>query len=282
MPPIACHRLLLPKPLPNLAPQDTVSLGSLQLAIDSNHIPPASPITSSRLPSFLQLLFSSDRLPPTPHSLLPPSIFLHRLSLIASYPNPPPLTLSLQNFFFLLHIFSLASFFQTPYIHIPPPPLSLTPKKTCLIKLKDEPTWIAYGPLVISTIYTYTVYSTHTIHYNDPCPALFCTFILAFILPQFFFFYNFQYIMFYLTRTRDFLLLVFCINQHPKIFFASITNSAMLHSTESKFTSLFCRISLRNRNEIEKYFSVLIRGLGAVDWRKTKSCDTVSLKFKIF
>jgi hypothetical protein len=37
----------------------------------------------------------------------------------------------------------------------------------------------------------------------------------------------------------------------------------MLHSTESKFASLYSRISPRNRNDMEKYFMVLIRGLGA-------------------
>jgi hypothetical protein len=38
-----------------------------------------------------------------------------------------------------------------------------------------------------------------------------------------------------------------------------------LHSAESKFASLYIPIYPRNGNEIDKYFRVIIRGLGAVD-----------------
>jgi hypothetical protein len=42
-------------------------------------------------------------------------------------------------------------------------------------------------------------------------------------------------------------------------------DNLLLHSAESKFASIHGRLSPRNRNKIEKYFSVLISGLVAVD-----------------
>jgi hypothetical protein len=47
---------------------------------------------------------------------------------------------------------------------------------------------------------------------------------------------------------------------------AELRLRAMQHSSESKFVTLESRLAPRIRNRIRKYFRVLIRGLGVVDF----------------